>query len=223
MFNLLILHADMTCTPPKFRLLDPTKGQTTSPPHAFSTSVTWPCPSLQGQGDLREGERGGGPRVKGWPCHYARLTRQANTHYWHCQQKPSSRSDFSWARTVNDMCVAFLLMHCLFYIYGSFHSICTSSKFLIFFFWLIPTPMVITRWVIAIWGVRTTKKPQIWPYFGPRAHSEVSEGKFQNFEKKVQRAITGAFFNPDTKCHTISESSGQCGFNHVRPVAHRDN
>ena len=108
-------------------------------------------------------------------------------------------------------------------VYGSFQSICTSSKFLIFFFWLIPTPMVITRWDIAIWGVRTTKKPQIWPYFGPRAHSEVSEGKFQNFEKKVQRAITGAFFNPDTKCHTISESSGQCGFNHVRPIAHRDN
>ena len=83
--------------------------------------------------------------------------------------------------------------------------------------------MVITRCDIAFWGVRTTKKPQFWPYFGPRAHSEVSEGKFQNKEKKVQRAITGAFFNPDTKCHTISELSGQCGFNHVRPVAHRDN
>ena len=72
-------------------------------------------------------------------------------------------------------------------------------------------------------GVRSTKKPQILPYFGPRAHNEVSEGKLQNFEKKVQCSITGAFFNPDTKCYTILKSSGQCGFDCVRPTAHREN
>ena len=55
--------------------------------------------------------------------------------------------------------------------------------------------MVITLSEISIWGVRTTKKPQIWPYFGPRAYNEVSEGKLENLKHKVQLAITGAFLS----------------------------
>ena len=70
-------------------------------------------------------------------------------------------------------------------------------------------------------GGQTPKK--IWPYFGPRAHNEVSQGKFQNFEKKVQCSFMGALFTPDTKCHTILELSGQCSFHRVRPIAHKDN
>ena len=83
--------------------------------------------------------------------------------------------------------------------------------------------MVITLSEISIWGVRTTKKPQIWPYFGPRAYNEVSEGKLENLKHKVQLAIRGAFLSPDTKCYTISESSGHTESGNLGPTAHRVN
>ena len=108
-------------------------------------------------------------------------------------------------------------------VYGSNHSIVTRSNFLIFFFWLIPTPMVITRWDIAIWGVRTTKKPQIWPYFGPRSHNGIQRANLRILKNKVQPAITGAFLSPDAKCYTISESSGQPDSGNLGPTAHRVN
>ena len=62
-------------------------------------------------------------------------------------------------------------------IYGSKHSNVTcqgGGQKIFFFFWLIPTPMVIIITEISIWGVTTTKKPQIWPYFGPKAYNEVN-------------------------------------------------
>ena len=66
--------------------------------------------------------------------------------------------------------------------------------FFFFFFWLIPTPMVITLSEISIWGVRTTKKPRIWPYFGPRAYNEVSEGKLENFHGRYIKELTSCSF-----------------------------
>ena len=109
---------------------------------------------------------------------------------------------------------------------GSNHSIVTHQggvKFFDIFFWLIPTPMVITRWDIAIWGVRTTKKPQIWPYFGPRSHNGIQRANLRILKNKVQPAITGAFLSPDAKCYTISESSGQPDSGNLGPTAHRVN
>ena len=49
-----------------------------------------------------------------------------------------------------------------------------GPKFFCQIFRLIPNSMFIIRWEIVIWGVRTTKKPQIWPYFGPKAYNEVN-------------------------------------------------
>ena len=59
------------------------------------------------------------------------------------------------------------------------------------------------------------------PYFGPRANNEVSEGKFENLEKK--HAITGAFLSPDTKSYAVLESSGQPDSDNLGPTAHRVN